>query len=88
MTTSTHEICDEDTGKSLWELYWQNPVTGEAEAFVAREGVTSGRKTDEAHTAQSICTCITCSRKWEAEQEEAEAEMKPSRFRDKVREGS
>ena len=37
-------ICDEETGKSLWELYWQNPITGEPEAFIAREGVTSGRK--------------------------------------------
>ena len=38
------KICDEETGKSLWEMYWKNPVTGEPEAFVAREQVTNGRK--------------------------------------------
>ena len=79
------KICDEDTGKSLWELYWQNPVTGEPEAFVAREGVTSGRKMrgtycpEHLHLYHLLC-------KWEAE-EEKEAEMKPSRFRDKVKKG-
>ena len=36
------QIIDEETGKSLWELYFHNPVTGEPEAFVARENVTSG----------------------------------------------
>ena len=37
------KICDEETGRSLWEMYWQNPVTGEPEAFVARDKVTNGR---------------------------------------------
>ncbi len=36
-------IKDEETGKSLWELYFKDPVTGEARGFQAREGVTSGR---------------------------------------------
>ena len=79
------KICDEDTGKSLWELYWQNPVTGEPEAFVAREGVTSGRNLratfcpEHLHLYHLLC-------KWEA-QEERENEMKPSRFRDKIKKG-
>jgi len=38
------KICDEDNGRSLWEMYWTNPVTGESEAFVARENVIDGRK--------------------------------------------
>ena len=78
-------ITDEETGKSLWELNWQNPITGEPEAFVAREGVTSGRKMrgtycpEHLHLYHLLC-------KWEAE-EERENEMKPSRFRDKVKKG-
>ena len=78
-------ICDEDTGKSLWELYWQNPITGEPEAFVAREGVTSGRKMRATYCPEHL-HLFHLLRKWE-EQEEAEAEMKPSRFRDKMRKG-
>ena len=78
-------ITDEETGKSLWDLYWKNPVTGEPEAFIAREGVTSGRKMrgtycpEHLHLYHLLC-------KWEAE-EERENEMKPRRFRDKVRKG-
>ena len=78
-------ICDEDTGKSLWEMYWQNPITGEAEAFVAREGVTSGRKMRGTYCPEHL-HLYHLLRKWE-EQEEAEAEMKPSRFRDKMKKG-
>tara|TARA_R100000995_G_C3462900_1_gene114095 strand:+ start:95 stop:940 length:846 start_codon:yes stop_codon:yes gene_type:complete len=78
-------ITDEETGKSLWELYWQNPITGEPEAFIAREGVTSGRKMrgtycpEHLHLYHLLC-------KWEAE-EEKEAELRPSRFRDKIKKG-
>ena len=38
------QVVDEETGQTLWDLYFKNPVTGEVEAFVAREKVTSGRK--------------------------------------------
>ena len=38
------KITDEVSGKSLWEMYWKNPVTNAPEAFVAREQVTNGRK--------------------------------------------
>ena len=79
------KICDEDTGKSLWELYWQNPVTGEPEAFVAREGVTSGRKLRATYCPEHLHLYhLLC--KWEAE-EERENEMRPSRFRDKIKKG-
>lgn len=79
------KICDDETGRSLWDMYWQNPVTGEAEAFLAMENVTSGRKMrgtycpEHLHLYHLLC-------KWEAE-EEKENEMKPSRFRDKVKKG-
>ena len=36
-------IKDEESGKSLWELYFTDPVSGEPRGFQAREGVTSGR---------------------------------------------
>ena len=78
-------ITDEDTGKSLWEMYWQNPISGQTEAFLARTGVTSGRTMrgtycpEHLHLYHLLC-------KWEAEQER-EDEMKPSRFRDKVKKG-
>ena len=51
------KIKDEDTGKSLWELYWQNPVTGEPEAFIAKEKVTNGRKM-KVHIAPNIYISI------------------------------
>ena len=44
------QIIDEETGQSLWDIYFKNPVTGEVEAFVARENVTSKVKCVE-HTA-------------------------------------
>lgn len=78
-------ITDEETGKSLWEMYWQNPISGQTEAFLARSGVTSGRTMrgtycpEHLHLYHLLC-------KWEAEQER-EDEMKPSRFRDKVKKG-
>ena len=78
-------ICDEDTGRSLWEMYWQNPVTGEPSAFLAMDKVTSGRRMrgtycpEHLHLYHLLC-------KWEAEQEK-ENEMQPSRFKDKVKRG-
>ena len=78
-------ICDEDTGRSLWEMYWQNPVTGEPSAFLAMDKVTSGRRMrgtycpEHLHLYHLLC-------KWEAEQEK-EKEMQPSRFKDKVKRG-
>jgi len=78
-------ITDDETGKSLWELYWQNPITGEPEAFVAREGVTSGRKLRATYCPEHLHLYhLLC--KWEAEQDR-EDEMRPNRFRDKVRKG-
>lgn len=78
-------ISDEDTGKTLWDMYWQNPVTGEPEAFIAREGVTSGRKMRATYCPEHLHLYhLLC--KWE-EQQDVEDEMKPSRFRDKIKKG-
>ena len=79
------KICDEDSGRSLWEMYWQNPVTGEAEAFIAKDKVTSGRKMrgtycpEHLHLYHLLC-------KWEAEEEKVR-ENNPRRLRDHVKRG-
>jgi len=78
-------ITDDESGRSLWEMYWQNPISGETEAFLARTGVTSGRTMrgtycpEHLHLYHLLCT-------WEAEQEKEE-ELRPSRFRDKMKKG-
>lgn len=79
------KICDEDNGRSLWEMYWQNPVTGEAEAFIAKDKVTNGRKMrgtycpEHLHLYHLLC-------KWEAEEEKMR-EANPRRLRDQVKRG-
>jgi hypothetical protein len=79
------KICDEDTGRSLWEMYWQNPVTGEAEAFIAKDKVTNGRKMrgtycpEHLHLYHLLC-------KWEAEEDKVR-ENNPRRLRDHVKRG-
>ena len=78
-------ICDEDTGKSLWEMYWQNPITGEPEAFVARENVTSGRKLRGTYCPEHLHLYHLLV-KWEKEQEKMD-EANPRRLRDRVKQG-
>lgn len=79
------KISDDDSGRSLWEMYWQNPVTGEPEAFVAMERVTSGRKMrgtycpEHMHLFHLLC-------KWETEQDRMD-ESNPKRLRDRVKQG-
>ena len=78
-------ITDEESGRSLWEMYWQNPISGQTESFLARSGVTSGRTLKGTYCPEHLHLYhLLC--KWEAEQEK-EDEMKPSRFRDKVKKG-
>jgi hypothetical protein len=78
-------ITDEDSGRSLWEMYWQNPITGQTEAFLAQDKVTSGRRMKGTYCPEHLHLYhLLC--KWEAEQER-EDEMKPSRFRDKMKKG-
>lgn len=78
-------ITDEETGRSLWDMYWQNPISGQTESFLARSGVTSGRTIKGTYCPEHLHLYhLLC--KWEAE-EERENELKPSRFRDKVKKG-
>ncbi len=60
------KITDEETGKSLWDLYWRNPVTQTPEPFVARENVTNGRKMKGTYCPEHLHLYhLLC--KWEAE---------------------
>jgi hypothetical protein len=60
------KICDEESGKSLWEMYWRNPVTQTPEAFVAREQVTNGRKMKGTYCPEHLHLYhLLC--KWESE---------------------
>ena len=79
------QIVDEETGRSLWDIYFKNPVTGEVEAFIARENVTSGRKLrgtycpEHLHLYHLLC-------KWERE-EEKEEEMSSGTLKSKLKKG-
>jgi len=78
-------ISDEETGVSLWELYWTNPITSQPEAFIARSGVTSGRRLQGTYCPEHLHLYhLLC--KWEAEQDK-EDELKPSYFKDKMNKG-
>ena len=49
-------------------LYWHNPVTGEPEAFVARENITDGRKMKGTYCPEHLHLYhLLC--KWESEAE-------------------
>ena len=79
------KINDEDTGLSLWDMYWKNAVSGEAEAFVAMERVSSGRKMRGTYCPEHLHLFhLLCN--WEREYEK-EREATPSRFKDKVKKG-
>ena len=79
------QIIDEDTGKSLWELYFLNPVTGETEAFIAREKVTSGKKMRGTYCPEHLHLYHLLT-KWEKE-EEAEQEASSGTLKAKLRKG-
>ena len=79
------QIKDEETGRSLWEMYFHNPVSGEVEAFIAREGVTSGRKMSGTYCPEHLHLYhLLC--KWEAE-EEREQESKSGTLKSKLKKG-
>ena len=79
------EIGDEETGKSLWELYFHNSVTGESEAFIARENVTSGRKMRGTYCPEHLHLYHLLN-KWERE-EERETEASSGTLRAKLKKG-
>ena len=69
------KICDEETGKSLWDLYWRNPVTQTPEPFVAREPVTNGRKMKGTYCPEHLHLYhLLC--KWESESDKDHSKTK------------
>ena len=69
------KICDEENGKSLWDLYWRNPVTHTPEPFVAREQVTNGRKMKGTYCPEHLHLYhLLC--KWEAEADKDHSKTK------------
>ena len=79
------KITDEESGRSLWEMYWQNPVTGEAQAFVAQDKVTSGTKMRGTYCPEHL-HLFHLLNKWEVEEERVR-DANPRRLRDKVKKG-
>ena len=78
-------ITDEDTGYSLWDMYWKNPLTGEVEAFVAREHVTSGKRMRATYCPEHLHLYhLLC--KWENEERE-EAVDSPEGLKHKLKRG-
>jgi hypothetical protein len=65
------QIKDDETGQSLWDIYFKNPVTGEIEAFIAREKVTSGRKLRATYCPEHLHLYHLLI-KWEKEDEKEE----------------
>lgn len=80
-----NDIRDEDTGKSLWEQYFTDPVTDQPRAFLAREGVTSGRTLTATYCPEHLHLYHLLSN-WEAE-EEQEKESRTGTLRDKLKRG-
>ena len=79
------KITDEETGKSLWEMYWKNPVTGTPEPFVAREQVTNGRKMKGTYCPEHLHLYhLLC--KWESEADKDHNKTKGG-MREMVRKG-
>jgi len=79
------QITDDETGQSLWDIYFKNPVTGEVEAFVAREKVTSGRVLRATYCPEHLHLYHLLT-KWERE-DEAEEEASGGTLKAKLRKG-
>lgn len=79
------QIVDDDTGQTLWDLYFKNPVTDEIQAFVAREKVTSGRNLRATYCPEHLHLYHLLT-KWEKE-EEAEEEADTGTLKAKLKKG-
>jgi len=79
------QIADEEAGKTLWQLYWHNPVSNEPQGFVAKENVTSGRNMRGTYCPEHMHLYHMLT-KWERE-EEAEQESKGGTLKAKLKKG-
>ena len=69
------KITDEETGQSLWDLYWRNPVTQSPEPFIAREKVTNGAKMKGTYCPEHLHLYhLLC--KWESESDKDHSQTK------------
>jgi hypothetical protein len=79
------QVADDETGQSLWDIYFKNPVTGEVEAFVARDRVTSGKRMRATYCPEHLHLYHLLT-KWEKE-DEAEEEANTGTLRAKLKKG-
>ena len=79
------EIRDDESGMSLWEMYFVDSVSGEPQAFLARENVTGGRTMRATYCPEHLHLYHLLA-KWEREQEQ-EQEGSKSTLRDRVKKG-
>lgn len=79
------QIQDDETGENLWDIYFKNPVTGEVEAFIAREKVTSGKVMRATYCPEHLHLYHLLT-KWEKE-EEREEEAESGTLRAKLKKG-
>lgn len=79
------EIRDEETGDSLWDKYFNDPVSGQPRAFLARVGVTSGRQMTGTYCPEHLHLYDLLSQ-WEAD-EEKEREQSKGTLKDKLKRG-
>tara|TARA_R110002051_G_scaffold323491_2_gene417271 strand:+ start:1215 stop:2111 length:897 start_codon:yes stop_codon:yes gene_type:complete len=79
------QIADEEVGKTLWQLYWHNPVSNEPQGFIAKENVTSGRNMRGTYCPEHMHLYHMLT-KWERE-EEVEQESKGGTLKAKLKKG-
>jgi hypothetical protein len=77
------DIRDEENGKSLWDVYFVDQVSGQPQAFLARENVTGGRAMRATYCPEHLHLYHLLS-KWERE-EEREQEATSGTLRDKIK---
>lgn len=79
------DIRDEETGLSLWDKYFVDQVSGQPRAFLAREGVTSGRTLTATYCPEHLHLYdLLCQ--WEDEEEKAH-ETEKGTLKDKLKRG-